>query len=378
MQYRELGKSGLKVSSMGIGCRGFGRKDVSTADCTATVRLAIDSGISFFDTADIYGDGRSEELLSKGLAGIPRDRYILATKGGSERLSGVGERQNGTPEYLRKSLEQSLRRLRTDHIDLYQLHNPDPAVPLDVTAGAFSRFLDEGIVRFVGVSNMSKGQLSEWLSYIPETVSIQLSYSLAEPAKADNLYKDHSFEGLSLIPWAPLFMGWLVNPPSIHESRHGLAGMFSDEFISALNVLCAEVRRVSEKHESDPAAVALAYVLACSEVATVPVGCVSPAHLVKNLRAFDISLTPSDLKILREASLSMPTPEVIVELPVVETLCNGMVAVLPVGAKIRVPVAVAPGDRLMVNMWDLSLIYRWRKIFTEQGDKQRLQSSKTP
>ncbi|MGI6628600.1 MAG: aldo/keto reductase [Bacillota bacterium] len=122
MQYRELGKSGLKVSSMGIGCRGFGRKDVSTADCTATVKLAIDSGINFFDTADIYGDGRSEELLAKGLAGIPRDRYILATKGGSERLPGVGERQNGTPEHLRKSLEQSLRRLRTDHIDLYQLH----------------------------------------------------------------------------------------------------------------------------------------------------------------------------------------------------------------------------------------------------------------
>ena len=246
-------------------------------------------------------------------------------QGGSERLPGVGERQNGTSEYLRKSLEQSLRRLRTDHIDLYQLHDPDPAVPLDVTAGAFARLVDEGKVRFVGVSNMSKGQLSEWLSYIPGTVSIQLSYSLAEPAKADDLYKNHGFEGLSLIPWAPLFMGWLVNPPSIQEQRQGLAAMFSDEFIYALNALCAEVRRVSEEHETDPAVVALAYVLACSEVATVPVGCVSPVHLVKNLRAFDISLTPSDLKTLREASHSMPPPEVIAELPIVETLCNGLV-----------------------------------------------------
>lgn len=232
MQYRTLGKSDARVSVLGLGCRGFGRPNVSESECIRTVETALEHGVNFFDTADVYGDGRSESILGKALGGKPREDLVVATKGGSERIPGVGERQNGDPRFLRKALEDSLRRLQMDYIDLYQLHNPDPAVPLGVTAEAFARFVEEGKVRHVGVSNMSREQLAEWLSCVPDTVSIQLPYSVADARRVLDLYSNGRFRGISLIPWTPLFIGWLVNPPAREaEKRTGLAAAFSGRFI---------------------------------------------------------------------------------------------------------------------------------------------------
>ena len=128
MEFRYLGDSTLKVSAISLGCRQFGRRDVSVDICRTVVRTALDLGINFFDTADVYGDGQSEEHLAAALARRPRDSYVLATKGGSQRLGPGIEAQSGDPAFLRSSLEASLKRLGTDYIDLYQLHNPDPEI----------------------------------------------------------------------------------------------------------------------------------------------------------------------------------------------------------------------------------------------------------
>ena len=354
MKYRRLGNTNTQVSVIGLGCRGFGRRNVSEDDCIRTVHVALDNGVNFFDTADVYGDGQSETILGKALRGKPRESYVLATKGGSERLPGVGERQNGDPGFLRKALEGSLRRLGVDCIDLYQFHNPDPAVPLSATAEAFARFVEEGKVRYVGVSNMSSRELREWLSYIRETVSIQLPYSVADIRRVSSLYSTGEFQQVSLIPWTPLFNGWLVKPPPRErDKRAGLAAAFSDEFVHALNDAAREIADIAQKRGFSPASVALAFVTAHPAVATVPVGATTAEHLLENIKACDVTLDAGDLERLTRVAQGMPEPEVVVRLKVTGALDNGLVAVLEMGAKVRVDEPVKSGDEIEVDMWSL-------------------------
>lgn len=124
MKYRYRGKSDLKVSLIGLGCRELGKKDATLKDSDYLIKRALGIGLNFFDTADVYGRGKSEEVLGAVLEEVPRDSYILATKGGTEVLGPGRERQNCHPQFLRNALEGSLRRLRTDYVDLYQLHSP--------------------------------------------------------------------------------------------------------------------------------------------------------------------------------------------------------------------------------------------------------------
>lgn len=341
---------------MGLGCRGFGRRGVSEEDCVRTVEVALEHGINFFDTADVYGDGRSEVILGRALHGKPKDQFVVATKGGSERLPGVGERQNGEPGFLRRALEDSLRRLRLDYVDLYQLHNPDPAVPLEATAEAFARFVEEGKVGHVGVSNMTRDQLAEWLRILPDTVSIQLPYSVADARRVLDLYSDARFKNVSLIPWTPLFNGWLVDPPPREaEKRTGLAALFSGGFIEALNDASRELARIAKGAGASPAAVALAFVMAHPAVATVPAGAVTAEHLLENLQACDLLLDEDILDRLSRMARNMPDPEVLARMKVADVLYDGYVAVLEMGAKVRLAEPVRSGDEIDVNMWDLTV-----------------------
>ncbi|MCL4424700.1 MAG: aldo/keto reductase [Firmicutes bacterium] len=356
MRYRRIGNTDTEVSVIGLGCRGFGRRGVPEADCVRTVEVALDNGVNFFDTADVYHDGRSEEILGKALRGKPRDSFVLATKGGSERLPGVGERQNGDPRFLREALHASLRRLDLDFVDLYQFHNPDPAVPLGLTAEVFARLVEDGKIRYVGVSNMDFVELREWLSYIPDTVSIQLSYSMADVRRVATLYATGEFQNISLIPWAPLFMGWLINPPNREpEKRTGLAAAFSEQFIQALNDAAQELREMASGRKATSSTVALAFVIAHPKVATVPVGAVKPEHLLENLKACGFALDGSDLEHLSQVARAMPKPEVVARLKVSDVLEGGRVAVLENGAKVKVSEPVKSGDGIDVDMWDLTL-----------------------
>ncbi len=310
-------------------------------------------GVNFFDTADIYGDGQSERYLAEALARRPRDSYLLATKGGSERTGSGMETQNGDPVFLRNALEGSLKRLRTDYIDLYQLHNPDPAVPIECTAEAFARFIEEGKVRYAGVSNMEGQELAEWMRVVPGTASIQLSFSLLDRSKADAMFPPANAPPVSLIPWSPLFDGFLVNPPPLEEDkRSGFFSMLTLEFMEQAHKVCSLVRQMAADYWTTPSAIALAYVLRRPEVATVPVGTTSPLHLQENLRALEINISNRDLEQLEEASAAVPSPEILRIMEVSDVLDGGRVAVLPIGFKVRVPGRVRPKDRIEVNLWD--------------------------
>src|SRR5262252_7871559 len=217
MRYRSLGDSGLVVSVAGLGCNNFGRR-VDLAGTRAVVDAAIDAGITMLDTADIYGDGgASEELLGEVLAGR-RDQVVLATKfghAGYDMGYGPAAGAKGGRAYIRHAVERSLRRLRTDHIDLYQLHTPDPVTPIAETLAALTELVAEGKVRYLGHSNFTGWQIADAAhvaraSGTAPFVSAQNHWSLLERgAEAEVVPAARQF-GLGVLPYYPLANGLLT------------------------------------------------------------------------------------------------------------------------------------------------------------------------
>ena len=216
MTYRRLGDSGLVVSTVGIGCNNFGRK--LDADGTReVVEAALDAGITLFDTADIYGTphGSSESLLGAALKGR-RDEVVLATKFGMdmEGLNGRDFGARGSRRYIVRAVEASLRRLETDHIDLYQLHQPDPATPIEETLAALDDLVRSGKVRYLGNSQFSGWQIADadWTARagnLTRFVSAQNQYSLLSRAVETEVVPACERFGLGLLPFFPLDSGLL-------------------------------------------------------------------------------------------------------------------------------------------------------------------------
>jgi len=217
MQYRQLGPSGLLVSVAGLGCNNFGRR-LDAAATRSVVDAAIDAGITLLDTADIYGGGGgSEALLGEALAGR-RDKVVLATKFGHQGFDmgyGPAAGARGERLYIRRAVEESLRRLRTDHIDLYQLHTPDPVTPIAETLVALDELVRDGKVRYVGSSNFAGWQVAdaarcaELLSCAP-FISAQNHWSLLERgAEAEVVPAARNF-GIGVLPFFPLANGLLT------------------------------------------------------------------------------------------------------------------------------------------------------------------------
>jgi pyridoxine 4-dehydrogenase len=237
------------------------------------LRRALELDIDFIDTADSYGPEVSERLIAEALHPYP-EGLVIATKGGQLR-DGPGQwRPDGRPEHLRAVLEGSLRRLRLERIDLYQLHRPDPKVPLEESVGALIRLRDEGKIRHIGLSNVSEAQLEHALT-MTEIVSVQNRYNLSDRASEGVLARCEGL-GIAFLPWAPLAVGQLAG-----------AG-------SALS-------EVAARHGATPGQLALAWLLARSpEMLPIP-GTASVAHLEENVRAAAIRLTPEEVEELAAA-----------------------------------------------------------------------------
>lgn len=213
MRYVPLGESELVVSVVGVGCNAFGTR-IDEERTVSVVRAALDAGVTLFDTADVYGNGNSEELLGRAL-GSRRDEVVVATKfgmdlSGADRLGG-----HGTRAYVRQAVEASLRRLGTDRIDLYQLHRPDPLTPIEETLGALSELVHEGKVRFIGSSNLAAWQVvdADWVSRtagLERFVSAQNEYSLYNRLAEDELVPACEAVGAGLLPYFPLAYGLLT------------------------------------------------------------------------------------------------------------------------------------------------------------------------
>jgi len=213
MRFEPLGASGLMVSVVGVGCNAFGSR-IDARQTRGVVHAALDHGITLFDTADAYGDGASEELLGRALGSL-RDRVVVATK------FGMGEHQeehwgaHGSRRYIRRAVEASLRRLRTDYIDLYQLHRPDPITPIGETLQALSELVAEGKVRYLGSSNLTAWQVTdaEWVARTSGTqrfVSAQNEYSLYNRVAEAELVPACRAAGVGILPYFPLAYGLLT------------------------------------------------------------------------------------------------------------------------------------------------------------------------
>ncbi|WP_029287257.1 aldo/keto reductase [Cellulomonas sp. HZM] len=217
MTFRRLGDSGLAVSTAGLGCNTFGHT-LEPDGVRPLVDAAIDAGVTFFDTADVYGSeaGQSEELLGAALEGR-RDDVVVATKFGMDvgGLNGPDWGARGSRRYVRRAVEGSLRRLRTDHVDLYQLHAPDPLTPLEETLGALHELVLEGKVRYVGSSNFAAWQVvdADWTARsegLSPFVSAQNRYNLLDRSAETELVPAAERSGVGIIPFVPLASGLLT------------------------------------------------------------------------------------------------------------------------------------------------------------------------
>ena len=296
-EFRRIGA--LEVSVVGLGCNNFGRR-LDEAATAKVVNAAIDEGINFFDTADIYGATKSEEYLGKAL-GKRRDDVIIATKFGM----AVDENRKGArPEYVKQACEDSLRRLRTDYIDLYQLHTPDETVPIADTLGALNELVKAGKVREIGCSNFTAEQLHEADTAVARDfarfVSLQNEYSLLHREPGRGVLAECAALGISFLPYFPLANGLLTGkyrkgqePPRGSRIATGWnARLLTEKNLDKVEKLIA----FAESHGRTILELAFSWLLSREMVASVIAGATSPEQVHANANAASWDLTEGDLE----------------------------------------------------------------------------------
>ena len=295
METRKIGS--LQVSIVGLGCNNFGgRLDYNRT--LAVVDEALEAGINFFDTADIYGGTQSEEFLGRALEGR-RDKVVLATKFG---MKVDEQRQGAKPDYARRACEDSLRRLRTDRIDLYQLHQPDPATPIADTLAALDELVRSGKVREIGCSNFSAQQLREARDAAGQGarfVSVQNEFSLLHREPEREVLAECEREGLAFLPFFPLAGGMLTgkyrrDQPAPENGR--LSKGSGSRFLNDRNLGIAEklLDFAASRHHS-LLELAFSWLLSRPPVASVIAGATSPEQVRANVAAAGWRLSPADL-----------------------------------------------------------------------------------
>ncbi|GII55807.1 aldo/keto reductase [Planotetraspora thailandica] len=321
MKYRLLGRTGALVSEICLGAMTFGGADndvyrmlgaLGQSEVDRIVGTALDAGVNFVDTADVYSDGESETLLGQALAGR-RDEVVLATKLAAR--VGPGPNDLGLSRlHVASALDASLRRLGTDHIDLYQIHNVDPLTPIEETLAALDVAVRQGKIRYIGCSNLAAWQVAKALGVsalrdLAGFVSVQAYYSLVGRDLEDELLPMIEDHGLGLMVWAPLAAGFLSGKftregASDEQSRHAQQG-YPDwppmDRAGAYDIIDV-LGDVAARHEVSVAQVALAWVLSRPAVTSVITGVRKVEQLTDNLAAVDLELTEEDVARLDEVS----------------------------------------------------------------------------
>jgi aryl-alcohol dehydrogenase-like predicted oxidoreductase len=295
-----LGRSGLNVSRICFGTWQFGGDwgPIERGDAIAAVRSALDEGVTFFDTAQAYGFGESEALLAEALGeDIHRDDVIVATKGGLRRVDGDVERDS-SPEFLREGVEQSLRHLGVEAVDLYQVHWPDHATPFEQTGAALKELKDEGKIRHVGVSNFSPAEMEE-LSRTVEVETDQPPYSLFNRGIEEDVLPWCREHDIGLLAYGPLSHGLLsgsFDPSKLADDdwRRGHAPFEGEALERNLEVVERLERWARQRGHTLPQ-LAVAWVLAQPGVHVAIAGARRPAHVEGIASAAEIELTDEDL-----------------------------------------------------------------------------------
>jgi aryl-alcohol dehydrogenase-like predicted oxidoreductase len=308
MDKRTLGKQGLTVSALGLGCMGmsefYGAAD--EAESVATLHRAIDLGVTFLDTADMYGPFKNEELLGRALRGR-RDRVVLATKFGNERTAaGAWVGINGRPDYVRKACDASLRRLGVDHVDLYYQHRVDTAVPIEETVGAMAGLVKAGKVRWLGLSEAAPETIRRAHAVHPIS-ALQTEYSLWSRDPEDGILPTVRELGIGFVAYSPLGRGFLTGrfrrPEDLPESdfRRDSPRFQGANFQRNLD-LVDRVHEMAREKKVLPSQLALAWVLAQGkDIVPIP-GTTSRKHLEENAGAATILFTREDLARIEEVA----------------------------------------------------------------------------
>ena len=300
MEYLELGRSGLRVSRICLGTWQFGGDwgSVERDDAIAAVRAALDQGVTFFDTAQAYGFGKSEALLAEALGDdIHRDDVIVATKGGLRPVDGGVERDS-SPRFLREGVEQSLGHLGVEAIDLYQVHWPDRTTPFEETGAALRQLVDEGKIRHVGVSNFSPAEMGE-LSQTIEVETDQPPYNLFNRGIEEDVLPRCREHDIGLLVYGPLSHGLLsgrFDPSTLDEDdwRRGHEP-FADEALERNLEVVERLKEFAEQRGHTLAQLAVAWVIAQPGVHVAITGARRPAHVEGIAPAAEIRLSEDDL-----------------------------------------------------------------------------------
>jgi aryl-alcohol dehydrogenase-like predicted oxidoreductase len=309
MELRALGTQGLTVSAQGLGCMGmsefYGSADESEA--LATIRLALDLGVNFLDTSDMYGPYTNEQLVGEAIADR-RDEVVLATKFGITRdpndptVRGV----NGRPEYVMRACDASLRRLAVDHIDLYYQHRVDPDVPIEETVGAMAELVDAGKVRFLGLSEAAPATIRRAHAVHPIS-ALQTEYSLWSRDVEEEILPTLRELGIGLVAYSPLGRGFLTGqitspddfaPDDFRRHNPRFQGANFERNLQLVD----RVREIAHETDCTPGQLALAWVMAQGDdIVPIP-GTKRRAYLEQNVAAADLELSAEDLERIDEAA----------------------------------------------------------------------------
>jgi aryl-alcohol dehydrogenase-like predicted oxidoreductase len=311
MRTTTLGAAGPEVGVIGLGCMGMSfAYDMAAprddATSIAVIHQALDLGVTLLDTADVYGPYTNEELVGRALAGGRRERAVLATKVGlvvNDPTGGPGSSpvivNNGRPEHIRRSVDESLRRLRTDHVDLYQLHRVDPRVPLEETWGAMAEVVAAGKARHLGLSEVTVDQIKRAQAVHP-VASVQSEMSLWTRDVLAEVLPHCQEQGIAFLPFSPLGRGFLTGRFSSFDElpaddfRRRLP-RFQQDALRANLALVGRVRETAGRVGATSAQVALAWVMAQGRYVVPIPGTKTPKYLVDNAGAADVELSPADL-----------------------------------------------------------------------------------
>jgi len=305
MQKRILGKSKLEVSALGLGCMGMSASYGEPKDkkeMAALLRTAVDRGITFFDTAEVYGPFTNEELVGEALSPV-RDKVKIATKFGF-KLKPNGEPGwiglNSRPEHIRQVLEQSLKRLKTDYIDLLYQHRVDPEVPIEDVAGTVKELIKEGKVKHFGLSEAGVPTIRRAHAVLPVT-ALQNEYSLWWRQPETEVFPVLEELGIGLVPYSPLGRGFLTGKMDTStkfassDFRSGLP-RFTPEARQANQTVIDLLEKIAQRKKATPAQIALAWILAQKPwIVPIP-GTTKLSRLDENIGAVSIELTPDDLR----------------------------------------------------------------------------------